>query len=55
MASRMGVDIGGTFTDLVAYNDATGEVRVAKVPTIRSNPERSVMNAVRAGVHGAPR
>ena len=50
MASRVGVDIGGTFTDLVAYNDATGEVRVAKVPTIRSNPEESVMNAVRAGV-----
>jgi N-methylhydantoinase A len=50
VATRVGVDIGGTFTDLVAYDDATGEVRVAKVPTIRSNPEDSVISAVRAGV-----
>lgn len=29
-AMRLGVDVGGTFTDLVFYDDASGQVRVAK-------------------------
>ena len=28
-----GADVGGTFTDLVILNPATGEVRLAKTPT----------------------
>ncbi len=33
MASWMvGVDTGGTFTDLIAFNAETGERRAAKVP-----------------------
>ena len=35
---RAGVDIGGTFTDLIVIDDATGELTVGKVlttPTIR--------------------
>ncbi|MGB3280549.1 MAG: hydantoinase/oxoprolinase family protein [Pseudorhodobacter sp.] len=31
-----GADVGGTFTDLVILNPATGEVRLAKVPTTHS-------------------
>lgn len=34
----MGVDIGGTFTDLVAFNDATGELIHIKVPTTPKEP-----------------
>jgi len=30
---RLGVDIGGTFTDLFAYNESTGEIIVSKVPS----------------------
>ena len=30
MATRLGVDVGGTFTDLIFYDDETGEVRVAR-------------------------
>jgi N-methylhydantoinase A len=33
MAFVIAVDIGGTFTDLVAYDFATGEIRYAKSPT----------------------
>ncbi len=33
MAYVIAVDIGGTFTDLVAYDHTTGEVRYAKSPT----------------------
>src|SRR5689334_12470049 len=29
----VGVDVGGTFTDLVAFDPATGELRVVKVPS----------------------
>src|SRR5688572_18566721 len=33
MAWRVGVDVGGTFTDLAAIDDAGGAVRLEKVPT----------------------
>lgn len=50
MATRIGVDIGGTFTDLVYYDDADGSVVVAKVPTTPSHPEKGCINAVEVGV-----
>ena len=50
MASRIGVDVGGTFTDLTTYDDATGEVRVVKEPTTPWAPEEGVVEAVRRGV-----
>jgi len=28
-----GIDVGGTFTDLILVDTTTGEVRLAKVPT----------------------
>lgn len=33
----VGVDVGGTFTDLVRYDEATGEIRTAKVPSNRGD------------------
>ncbi|MDP6349174.1 MAG: hydantoinase/oxoprolinase family protein [Chloroflexota bacterium] len=33
MATLVGVDVGGTFTDVVLFDDATGEFVTAKVPT----------------------
>src|SRR5438132_7656280 len=33
MAWRVGVDIGGTFTDVALIDDASGQIGVAKVPT----------------------
>jgi N-methylhydantoinase A len=49
MATRIAVDVGGTFTDLVTYDDATGEVRVVKEPTTPDAPEEGVIEAVRRG------
>jgi N-methylhydantoinase A len=50
MATRIGVDVGGTFTDLVTYHDETGEVRVWKETTTPEAPEEGVIEAVRRGV-----
>ena len=46
MATRIGVDIGGTFTDLIYYDDVSGESLVAKVPTTPDNPDEGVVNAI---------
>ncbi|MBX6384555.1 MAG: hydantoinase/oxoprolinase family protein [Microbispora sp.] len=50
MTTVIGVDVGGTFTDLVLHDAATGEIRVAKRPTTPSAPERGVLAAVDAAV-----
>src|ERR1700681_326643 len=50
MASRIGVDVGGTFTDLITYDGATGQGRVVKEPTTPWAPEEGVLEAIRHGV-----
>jgi len=64
--SRIGVDIGGTFTDLVWVDEATGAVRVGKLLTTPKDPSQAVEEgavtllheagagaaAVRALIHG---
>ncbi len=48
----LGVDVGGTFTDVVAVQD--GRIRTAKVPSDPQAPDRSVLEgAARIGVEGA--
>ena len=42
---RIGVDVGGTFTDLVLA-DSRGAVWVAKVPSVPSDPSQGVIAAV---------
>ena len=42
----IGVDVGGTFTDLVGFNDATGEVRIHKTPTTPSDPTRAIIGGI---------
>lgn len=42
-----GVDVGGTFTDLVIFDPATGAVRLAKVPTTLPNQSGGVLDAFR--------
>jgi N-methylhydantoinase A len=41
-----GVDVGGTFTDLLALDPGTGEVRLAKVPTTVDNQAFGVLRAL---------
>ncbi|HJU48587.1 MAG TPA: hydantoinase/oxoprolinase family protein, partial [Gaiellaceae bacterium] len=46
MATRIGVDVGGTFTDLIFYDDETGEARVSKQPTTPAAPQDGVLATV---------
>jgi N-methylhydantoinase A len=43
---RIGVDIGGTFTDLVLL-DSVGRVFVGKISSTRAEPERAVIDGIR--------
>ncbi len=43
-----GVDVGGTFTDLVIFDPATGAVKLAKVPTSLPNQSHGVLAAFEA-------
>jgi N-methylhydantoinase A/oxoprolinase/acetone carboxylase beta subunit len=42
---EVGVDIGGTFTDVVCRSDR-GVMRLVKIPTTRANPSAGVLHAV---------
>lgn len=46
MVSRIAIDVGGTFTDLVYYDDKSAGLRVTKVPTTPASPERGALAAV---------
>lgn len=41
-----GIDVGGTFTDLIALDTASGAVRLAKVPTTSANQAFGVLAAL---------
>ncbi|MBC5809860.1 MAG: hydantoinase/oxoprolinase family protein [Candidatus Eremiobacteraeota bacterium] len=43
---RVGIDVGGTFTDLVAFDDRNGELTRIKVPSTPRNPEEGVVDAL---------
>ena len=42
---RLGVDTGGTFTDLV-LDDGAGDVRFLKVPSTPDAPERAILSGL---------
>ena len=51
MAWRIGIDIGGTFTDVALVDDANGHVGVAKVPTTPSDLSKGVLGALEVAMH----
>ncbi|MGC3936203.1 hydantoinase/oxoprolinase family protein [Roseobacter sp. EG26] len=42
----IGIDVGGTFTDLVMLDDATDSLRIAKTPTTLDNQANGVLTAL---------
>src|SRR5215831_21267106 len=47
MAHRLGVDVGGTFTDLLLVHDETGKLHRVKTPSTPADPAEGVLVGVR--------
>ena len=43
---RVATDTGGTFTDFVIFNEATGSYRIMKVPSTPHDPAQAVLNGL---------
>lgn len=46
MAYRLGVDVGGTFTDLILVNESSGDTFSAKVPSTPDDSSKGVLNGI---------
>jgi N-methylhydantoinase A len=46
MSYRLGVDVGGTFTDLLLINEVNGQTHTAKVPSTPEDPSIGVLNGI---------
>jgi len=46
MSYRLGVDVGGTFTDLLLINESNGETHTAKVPSTPEDSSIGVLNGI---------
>src|SRR4051812_31530254 len=44
---RLGVDVGGTFTDLIYVDDEAGQILVHKLPTPPDDPSRGTVEGIR--------
>ena len=51
---RVSIDVGGTFTDLVALEEETGRLENIKVPTVPRNPEKGVTDAFQQFLYKHP-
>jgi N-methylhydantoinase A len=50
---RIGVDVGGTFTDIVLLHEGSGEVRIHKIPSCPLNPVESIAQGIKdLGIDG---
>ncbi len=47
MAFRLGVDVGGTFTDLLLIDESSGQTYVAKVPSTPEDSSLGVLNGIK--------
>lgn len=46
MGYRLGIDVGGTFTDLLLFDEETGRMVLAKVPSTPADQSIGVLNGI---------
>jgi len=46
MGYRLGIDVGGTFTDLALVDEESGRVAVGKVPSVPADPSEGILNGI---------
>ncbi|MEM4055965.1 MAG: hydantoinase/oxoprolinase N-terminal domain-containing protein, partial [Thermoplasmatales archaeon] len=44
----VGIDIGGTFTDIVIFDSETKDIQILKLPSTPDSPEKAVINAIKS-------
>lgn len=50
---RLAIDVGGTFTDVLVFNEETGEIFVTKTSSTPSNPEKGILEGIaKAKING---
>jgi len=49
---RLGIDIGGTFTDFSLLNESSGQITVLKTPSVPAKPEEAIFNGIRQLLSG---
>ena len=47
MSYRLGIDVGGTFTDLLLFEEKTGTIHLTKVPSSPADPSVGVLKGIR--------
>jgi N-methylhydantoinase A/oxoprolinase/acetone carboxylase beta subunit len=55
MQYRVGIDTGGTFTDIVLMDETAGEIETAKVESTPSDPGLALLRGGLANAKGAVR
>ncbi|MCF8568542.1 hydantoinase/oxoprolinase family protein [Alicyclobacillus tolerans] len=46
MGYRLGVDVGGTFTDICLFNEESGGISVFKLPSTPDDPSKAIENGI---------
>jgi N-methylhydantoinase A len=46
MTQNLGVDVGGTFTDVIVFNEETNELTIDKVLSTPANPSEGVLQGI---------
>ena len=46
MASRLGIDVGGTFTDLLLFNDDSGAIQLLKTPSTPEDQSIGILHGI---------
>lgn len=46
MACRLGIDVGGTFTDLLLFNGSTGEIHLLKTPSTPQDQSIGILTGI---------
>ncbi|RMG05465.1 MAG: hypothetical protein D6735_05340, partial [Acidobacteria bacterium] len=46
MPYRLGIDVGGTFTDFLLFDEETGELTMEKTPSTPSDQSVGIMNGI---------
>ena len=54
MTWAVGIDTGGTFTDVIGMHTGSGEIRTLKVPSVPSDPSVGVVDGVKAFLAASP-